>query len=133
MLEFAGYDVHMILLLDSAAARGICRREGVGRIRHLLAKTLCLQKLVKSGGIVVDAVAGTENRADLGTKILDRKKLVTLRIACGLVVTDEPDEEDLVSAVQPRGSMMNAAGGRVLQALVLLMNSIQTDGKRGTK
>ena len=67
--------------------------------------------MVKSGGIVVDAVAGTENKADLGTKILDRKKLVTSRTACGLVVTDEPCEEDLVSAVQPRGSKMIAAGG----------------------
>ena len=38
-----------------------------------------------------------------------------------------------MSAVQPRGSMKNAAGGRVLQALVLLMNAIQTDGRRGTK
>ena len=36
--------------------------------------------------------------------------------------------------LDPRvGDMMNAAGGRVLQVLVLLMKAIQTDGKRVTK
>ncbi len=62
VLEFAGYNVQLGLWLDSAAARGICRCEGVGRIRHLSAKSLWRQKLVKKA---VDTVAGTENKADL--------------------------------------------------------------------
>ena len=35
VLLFMGLEVRTELLLDSAAARGFCRREGVGTIRHL--------------------------------------------------------------------------------------------------
>ena len=91
-MEFAGYSVHVSRLVDSAAACGICRRQGVGKIRHLAAKTLWLQKMANKAALTIDTVAGTENKADFGTKNLDRKKLVTLRTACGLAVTDEPDD-----------------------------------------
>ncbi len=43
VLEFAGCSVHMSLFLDSAAACGICRHEGVGKVRHLSANTLCFR------------------------------------------------------------------------------------------
>ena len=44
-----GLDVRTEFLLDSAAARGICRREDVGTMRHLSTKVLWLQQLVKRG------------------------------------------------------------------------------------
>ena len=40
VLLFSGLEVRTELLLDSAAARGTCRREGVGTIRHLSTKVL---------------------------------------------------------------------------------------------
>ena len=42
VLLFMGLKVQTELLLDSAAARGICRREGVGTIRHMSPKVLWL-------------------------------------------------------------------------------------------
>ncbi len=51
VLQHAGFEVRMVLLMDSSAAKGICKREGVGKIRHLSAKTLWLQKAVKNGWI----------------------------------------------------------------------------------
>ncbi len=100
---------------------------------HFSARTLWLQKLVKNGVLTIETVAGTENMADLGTKILNRKKLVTLRAACGQAATDEPNEDALVQAVQPRSHLMGVAGGKVLQALIVLMNAIHADGKRGSE
>ena len=44
-----GLELRTRLLLDSAAARGICRREGVGTVRHLSTQVLWLQQLVKRG------------------------------------------------------------------------------------
>ena len=65
---FTGLEVRTEILLDSAAARGIRRREGVGTMRHLSTNVLWLQQLVKRGVVTVGACSSGENRADLGTK-----------------------------------------------------------------
>eukprot|EP00435_Cladocopium_sp_Y103_P029275 s2567_g7.t1 len=56
------------LYLDSAAARGIMARRGVGKIRHLSCRCLWLQALVASKDFTISPIAGTKNPADLGTK-----------------------------------------------------------------
>ena len=84
-------------LMDSAAARGILARQGVGRIRHLSCKILWLQQLVKQRGKVVptvdgdpelfhvvSGVSGSNNIADLGTKRLGKKRLSELMNFCNL-------------------------------------------------
>ena len=45
---FFGCRVEALLHMDSAAARGICRREGVGKVKSLEGRTLWLQQLVKA-------------------------------------------------------------------------------------
>ncbi len=94
VLEHAGFEVKTILLMDSSAARGICRREEVGRVRHLSAKTLWLQKAVKHGLITDDSVAGNDDKADFGTKSLSRQRLVILRRSSGLEVHDGEGEDE---------------------------------------
>ena len=64
VLLFLGLEFRTELLLDSAAARGICRREGVGTIRHLSTKVLWPQLLVKRGEVTFGACRSAENRAD---------------------------------------------------------------------
>ena len=64
---FMGLEVLTEFELDSAAVCGICRREGVGIIRPLSTKVLCLQQLVQRGVVTVAACTSAENRADLGT------------------------------------------------------------------
>ena len=54
--------------MDSAAARGICRREGVGKVKSLEVRTLWLQQVVKAKTLTLKTVKSQDNRADLGTE-----------------------------------------------------------------
>jgi len=57
---------------DSAAAIGICRRSGIGKVRHLAVGQLWVQERVRSGDLALYKVLGTENPADLLTKHVPR-------------------------------------------------------------
>jgi hypothetical protein len=57
---------------DSSAAIGICKRSGIGRVRHLAVGQLWIQEKVRSGEIALLKVLGTDNPADLLTKHLAR-------------------------------------------------------------
>ena len=48
VLMFFGCQVEASLHMDSAAARGICRREGVAEVKSLEVRTLWLQQAAKA-------------------------------------------------------------------------------------
>ena len=75
------------LYLDSAAARGIMARCGVGKIRHLSCRCLWLQALVAAKDLVVSPVSGTKNPADLGTKHLSPHRMLGLMFVMGMYDT----------------------------------------------
>ncbi len=77
-------DVNIRVGVDSSAAIGVCRRTGVGKIRHLDTRLLWVQDMVRAGSIVVEKVAGEENPADLLTKHLASDVLTghLARLAC---------------------------------------------------
>ena len=91
-----GRNVVIHHLMDSAAARGILARQGVGRIRHLSCRILWLQQLVKQRSKVVpftdtpelfhlvSGVSGSNNIADLGTKRFGKTRLAELMNFCNL-------------------------------------------------
>ncbi len=58
---------------ESSAAIGICRRSGIGRVRHLAVGQLWVQEKVRSGEITLCKVLGTENPADVLTKHVPRE------------------------------------------------------------
>ena len=60
---------------DSSAAIGICRRSGIGKVRHLAVAQLWVQDLVRSKECSLHKVLGTENAADLMTKPLPRAEI----------------------------------------------------------
>ena len=60
---------------DSSAAIGICRRCGIGKVRHLAVAQLWVQDLVRSKACSLHKVLGTENPADLMTKPLPRVEI----------------------------------------------------------
>ncbi len=62
---------------DSSAAIGICRRSGIGKIRHLAVAQLWVQDLVRSRECSLHKVLGAENPADLMTKPLARAEIDT--------------------------------------------------------
>ena len=70
LLEWFGFIVEWRLGTDSSAARAICLREGVGKIRHMDLKLLWCQQAVKLHNLKIYKVAGPLNRANIGTKKL---------------------------------------------------------------
>ena len=60
---------------DAAAAIGICRRRGIGKIRHLATADLWVQDRVKKGDFKLIKVPGMDNPADVLTKHVDRTAL----------------------------------------------------------
>ena len=61
-------DNRMHISTDSSAAKGICNRRGLGKVRHIDVHQLWIQERVQSGDIVIKKVNGTENISDALTK-----------------------------------------------------------------
>ena len=60
---------------DSSAARGIAKRRGLGKMRHIELQTLWIQEKLARGAFRLHKVLGTENPADLFTKHLAEKQI----------------------------------------------------------
>ena len=76
--------VYLRLLCDSAAARGIIAKSGVGRIKHLDGKMLWLQSKRREPGIGCAAVSTVYNISDIGTKALSRTRINFLHFCAGI-------------------------------------------------
>ena len=74
-----------VLMLESAAARGICRDEGVGKVKALEVQALWLQQVIKAKALMLNTVKSLDNCADLGMKTLAGGTLSLLRSLNGLV------------------------------------------------
>ncbi len=70
-----GVDLQPEVHADSSAAIGICRRSGIGKVRHLAVAQLWVQDLVRGKEVRLHKVLGTENPADLMTKPLARAEI----------------------------------------------------------
>ena len=57
---------------DAAAAIGICRRRGLGKIRHLATADLWVQDRIKKKDFELLKVPGVDNPSDILTKHVDR-------------------------------------------------------------
>ena len=79
-----GFSWTISLHTDSTAAVGICRRRGLGKIRHLATADLWVQDRVRTGDFTLHKTPGAENMADLLTKHVDRATLLRHVSALGL-------------------------------------------------
>ena len=70
-----GLDLSLSVHADSSAAIGICRRSGIGRVRHLAVGQLWIQSHLRTGAFALYKVRGEFNPADLCTKHLARPVL----------------------------------------------------------
>ena len=68
LLVDLGWKVRIRIHSDATAAIGICRRKGLGKIRHLATTDLWIQDKVRSRVLELVKVLGTENPADVLTK-----------------------------------------------------------------
>ena len=67
-----GITLKVEILTDATAAIGICRRRGLGKIRHLHVADLWVQDRVRRGDFTLTKVPGSDNPADILTKHVPR-------------------------------------------------------------
>ena len=53
---------------NSTASIGICKRQGLGKVRHLAVQDLWVQQRVRAGDFELYKIPGERNPADLFTK-----------------------------------------------------------------
>ena len=83
-----GIQVHVRLHTDSSACKGMCSRDGLGKLRHLDLQYLWLQQMVRAGRFQMKKVPGVWNPADLMTKPLAAKEIEGKLIAMGMRVSE---------------------------------------------
>ena len=85
LMEFLGLSLRGVLFTDSSASLGMASRQGVGQVRSLDTKLLWLQDKIKQNVLTIRKVAGGNNVADIGTKVLPAKTLTRLATLAGIV------------------------------------------------
>ena len=94
---FFGCRVEASLHMDNAAARGICRREGVGKVKVLEGERCGLQQVIKTKTLTLQTVKSHDNCVDLVTKTLTAGTLTLLRSMNGFM--DMKGMDDVSRAV----------------------------------
>ena len=77
MVEF-GLTSNVVCETDVSAGRAMATRHGVGRVRHVDARLLWLQQLRAEDAVQVRAKPGEHNETDLGTKMVDLRRMTSL-------------------------------------------------------
>ena len=77
LLRDFGIEMPLEMHCDSAAARGIAKRRGLGKQRHIDLQTLWIQEKLAHGAFRLHAIRGTENPADLLTKHLPERGVLS--------------------------------------------------------
>ena len=75
LLKDMNWNVSLRIHSDATAAIGMCRRKGLGKVRHLATTDLWIQEKVRSKVIELVKILGTENPADVMTKYVDRSTM----------------------------------------------------------
>ena len=71
-----GIMLDLEILTDATAAIGICRRRGLGKIRHLHVSDLWVHDRLRRGDFQLTKIPGAENPADLLTKHVTRELMM---------------------------------------------------------
>ena len=73
-----GMTFNVVCETDASAGRAMATRRGVVRVRHLDARLLWLRQLCAEDMVEVRARPGEHNEADLGTKMVDLRRMTSL-------------------------------------------------------
>ena len=84
LLKDLGWPMKIRIHSDATAAIGICRRKGLGKIRHLATTDLWIQDKVRSKQLELVKILGTENPADVLTKYVNRQIMEAATAKMGL-------------------------------------------------
>ena len=99
--DIGGDVAQMVASTDSAAAKGIASRRGIGKVRHLDTRTLWVQDLMCKGTMRVKKLDGEQNPADILTKYLGAAKLQHLMSKIDLY--DEQGRSNLIPGLHRSG------------------------------
>ena len=83
-----GIPLRVHIFTDATAAIGICRRRGLGKIRHLHVSDLWVQDRLKRGDFTLSKVDGSANPADILTKHVSRELLAKHMASMGIFSED---------------------------------------------
>ena len=70
-----GLTFSLAVLSDATAATCICRRRGLGRVRHISVADLSVQDKVRCRDFVLEKLKGADNMADATTQHIDAPTL----------------------------------------------------------
>ena len=76
MMKDLGFAWDLVIRSDAAAAIGICKRRGLGKVRHLATADLWVQDHIRTGDFVLTKILGADNPADILTKYVDKSLLL---------------------------------------------------------
>ena len=83
-----GITTELRILTDAAAAVGICRRRGLGKIRHLATADLWVQDRLKKKDFELARIPGVDNPSDIITKHVEAALLRKHMLRLGLRLED---------------------------------------------
>ena len=121
-------EVHLDVRMDSSSAKQWLQRSGIGRLKHLAARSLWLQNAVKEKELFLKAIPTQFNLGDLNTKRLTRARREMLMyylplVDCGQEPLEKVGEGEVYKAVCKRvcqGDQAVVTMTRLVQAVMLL-------------
>ena len=84
LLKDLGWSIKIRIHSDAAAVIGICRRKGLGKIRHLATTDLWIQDKIRGRQMELVKILGTDNPADVLTKYVTRQLMEAATSRMGL-------------------------------------------------
>ena len=105
------------LYIDSSSSRQLISRKGLGKARHLDVSLLWIQKMKN---VLVKAIKGVDNPADLGTKALSRDKIRKYLKALGYKGDFLDDEEQQVR--RTKNGMKTVSVSMIAKIVAILMS-----------
>ena len=93
-----GIEPKLVMYSDSRSSRQLIARKGLGKARHLDVDLLWIQRIKGFKGLVIKAIKGKGNPADLGIKSLSRDKIRKYMVTIGYIgdyLDQEVQEEEV--------------------------------------
>ena len=113
----------------SAAARGICSCEGVGKVKAVEVRTLWLQQVIKAMTFTLKTVKSHDNCADFGTKTLIAATLTLLRYLNSLA--DKKEMDDVCRAMRATITSIGEPRKQGILALRVLEQTMDEIARNG--
>ena len=138
LTRILGKEPKMVMYSDSSSSRQLIARKGLGKARHLDVDLLWIQSIPR---LIIKAIKGKDNPADLGTKSLSKDKIRKYMTSLGYV-GEFVDQEEVERNVQVRRTNGNGRSGngrrmnderlaKIIQAVTMAVLIGMGEAKKG--